>query len=68
MQNPVPGAPSHRLAYVQVDDVSASTEQARGLGATVHKEPTEIPDYGWFSVIVDPTGAPLGLWQPKART
>ena len=63
MKQPVPGAPSAWLAYVNVDDVKASTEKARSLGAQVVKDVTEVPDMGWFSIIVDPTGAPLGLWQ-----
>ncbi len=67
MKNPVPGIPSHWLAYVQVDDVAASTEKARSLGATIVVEVTEIPDIGWFSVMLDPTGAALALWQPKSR-
>jgi predicted enzyme related to lactoylglutathione lyase len=27
------------------------------------KAVTEVPQTGWFSIIVDPTGAALGLWQ-----
>jgi predicted enzyme related to lactoylglutathione lyase len=67
MKNPVPEIPSHWLAYVQVDDVAASTEKARSLGATIVVEATEIPDIGWFSVMIDATGAALALWQPKGR-
>ena len=59
MKNPVPGSHSRWLAYVLVDDVSASTEKARSLGATICTGVTEIPDYGWFSVITDPAGATL---------
>jgi uncharacterized protein len=66
MRQPVPGAPSMWLAYVLVDDVRAATGKARSLGATVVKDVTEVPGMGWFSVIVDPTGAALGLWQTKA--
>lgn len=67
MQNPVPGAPSSWLAYVVVDDIKASTERARALGATIKRDVTEVGDAGWLSILVDPTGAPLGLWKPKAR-
>ena len=63
MQNPMPGAPSSWLAYVLVADAAAATAKARGLGATILKEVTEIPGIGWFSVLVDPTGATLALWQ-----
>jgi predicted enzyme related to lactoylglutathione lyase len=67
MKNPVPGTPSHWMAYVLVEDAAASTKKAKSLGAKIHKEVTEVPGYGWLSVITDPTGATLGLWQPKAR-
>ena len=53
------------IPYILVDDITASTKKARELGATIAKDVTEIPDFGWFSVILDPTGAAFGLWQPK---
>lgn len=65
MKHPMPDAPSSWLAYVSVDDVNASTQKAKSLGATVLKDVTEVPGAGWFSIIVDPTGAALGLWKPK---
>jgi predicted enzyme related to lactoylglutathione lyase len=66
MKNPVSGSPSSWLPYVLVDDVAAATEKAKSLGATICKEVTEIPNMGWFSVFIDPTGAALALWQMKA--
>jgi predicted enzyme related to lactoylglutathione lyase len=65
MQHPMPGAPSSWLAYVQVDDVAAATRKAQSLGAKVAKDVTEVPGAGWFSIIVDPTGATLGLWKSR---
>jgi len=65
MKCPVPGAPSHWLPYILVDDVKASTKKAKGLGAKVVQDATEVPSHGWFSVIVDPAGAAVGLWQGK---
>jgi uncharacterized protein len=64
MKNPIPGAPSFWLAYVLVDDIQASTKKAKSLGASVMKDVTEIPGYGSFSVLADPTGAHLALWKP----
>ena len=61
----VPGGPSGWLAYVQVDDIHASTQKAKSLGATVMKDVTEVMGAGWLSIIIDPTGAALGLWKPK---
>jgi uncharacterized protein len=67
MKQPMPGAPSAWLAYVDVDDVKASTEKARSLGGQVLKDVTEVPQMGWFSVIADPTGAVLGLCRPRGN-
>ena len=65
MKNPIPGAPSAWLAYVLVDDVKAASAKVKSLGGSVMKDVTEVPGMGWFSIITDPTGAPLGLWQTK---
>ena len=65
-KKPDPNIPDNWLAYILVDDAAASTKKARSLGATIAKDVTEIPGYGWFSVILDPTGAAFALWQPKA--
>ena len=67
MQHPMPGAPSMWLAYVLVDDIQAATKKAAALGATVMKDVTQVMDMGSLSIIVDPTGAMLGLWMPKKR-
>ena len=63
MQQMVPGAPSAWLAYVEVDDIAAATRQAKALGAKVMRDVTEVKGAGWLSIIVDPTGAVLGLWK-----
>ena len=65
MKHPMPDAPAMWMPYVLVDDVEAATRKARELGANVMREATEVKDMGWFSIIVDPTGAHLGLWQTK---
>ena len=67
MKHPIPGAPSFWLAYVLVDDVQAATKKAKSLGANVMKDVTEIPGFGWFSVLADPTGAHFALWKPKSK-
>jgi uncharacterized protein len=53
------------VAYVNVDDLQAATAKAKSLGATVIKDQVEVKGGGSFSIITDPTGAMLGLWQPK---
>lgn len=66
MTSPAPGTPPHWLAYVGVDDVRASTQKAKQLGAKVVQDVLEVGDYGTMSVITDPTGATLAMWQPKS--
>jgi uncharacterized protein len=67
MKQPVPGAPSAWLAYVLVDDIAKATAKAKSLGAKVMRDVTPVMNMGSLSIIVDPTGAVLGLWQPKAK-
>lgn len=63
MKLPQAGVPPHWLAYVGVEDVAASTEKARSLGATILVEVTPVGNFGKMSVFQDPTGAVLALWQ-----
>ena len=62
-----PGTPPHWLAYVGVDDVQASTARAKQLGATVLQDVMKVGDYGTMSVIKDPTGAVIAMWQPNPK-
>jgi len=64
LKNPMPGVPSFWLAYVLVDDIGEATKKAGSLGANIVKDSIEVPHMGWLSIIQDPTGAALGLWQP----
>ena len=63
----VPNGPSGWLAYVLVDDIRAATKKAQSLGAEVMKDVSEVMGMGWLSLIKDPTGSILGLWQPKSK-
>jgi len=57
--------PPHWLAYVGVDDVRAKTAQAKSLGAVVLQDVMDVGEYGTMSVIRDPSGAVIALWQAK---
>jgi uncharacterized protein len=61
----MPDAPTAWLAYVGVDDIHASTKKAGLLGAQVLGDSIEIPEVGWMSILIDPTGAKIALFQPK---
>ena len=52
------------LPYVEVEQIAAATEHARGNGAAVVLEPREGPA-GFRSVIATPAGGEIALWQPK---
>jgi uncharacterized protein len=57
------GAPPNWMGYVAVDDVDASCEKAKGLGASVYVPPTDIPEVGRFCVIADPQGAAIAMFK-----
>ncbi|MDE1969626.1 MAG: VOC family protein [Alphaproteobacteria bacterium] len=65
MKHPMPGAASAWLPYVLVADIKAATAKAKALGATIKRDVTEVPDAGYLSIVADPMGATLGMWQPK---
>ena len=67
MKSPKPGAESFWIPYIVTDDIAGLTEKARSLGAAIHREVMVAGQYGWLSVINDPTGATFGLWQPKMK-
>ena len=66
--NPDTNVPPHWMAYVGVDDIHAYTAKARDLGADVLQDVMQVGEYGWFSVIRDPTGAAIAMWQPRMAT
>jgi len=66
MKNPVAGAPSHWLAYVQVDDAAAAASKAEKLGGKIVQAKTDLPGGASFAIITDPTGAAVGLFQQGA--
>jgi hypothetical protein len=65
MKQMIPGAGSAWMPYVLVKDIDAATKKAKKLRAKVMKGVTKVEGMGWLSIIVDPTGAVLGLWEPK---
>lgn len=60
-------APTQWLAYIGVDDIHAATAKAKSLGATIVMDSQEVPNMGWFTVLKDPTGANVAIWQAKAK-
>lgn len=58
------GMPSFWSVYCKVDDVDAATKKAVAAGGTVMMEPIPVLESGRMSIVVDPGGAALSLWQP----
>lgn len=64
MKKPMAEAPTAWTPYVAVEDVNETLEKAKDAGARVVVERTEIGDgMGAFGVLIDPTGAALGVWE-----
>jgi predicted enzyme related to lactoylglutathione lyase len=57
------GIPPHWNVYVTVDDVDAASEKVSELGGNVLAGPFDVFDVGRMTVLADPAGAVLCLWQ-----
>ena len=66
-QSPMPGMPPAWLAYVEVDSVKATMAKAEKAGAHIVLEFQELPGMGALGIFVDPTGAPLGVWEHEKK-
>jgi predicted enzyme related to lactoylglutathione lyase len=53
---------------IAVDELEATTERARKLGAAVLAEPFEVAGAGRTAVLRDPAGAVVSLWQAGGHT
>lgn len=60
------GAPPHWMAHVQVEGLDAKAAMVTKLGGKIYKEPTEIPTVGRFSILGDPQGAVLSMFEPAS--
>jgi uncharacterized protein len=57
------GARPYWLTYIRVDDIKASAEKAKQLGATIVEDIAAFGEYGWACVLEDPAGAVFAIWQ-----
>jgi predicted enzyme related to lactoylglutathione lyase len=62
-----PGGPSYWATYVAVEGAEASRDRAVRLGGKVVVPRIDVPKVGIVSVVADPSGAALGLFQAEAR-
>jgi uncharacterized protein len=59
------GIPPHWNTYIAVDEADVVTKEAERLGATIAAPPFDVLESGRMAVVIDPTGAAIGLWQAK---
>ena len=59
------GGPPTWVSYISVADAAATVERATELGATVLVPASDVTDAGRVAILQDPTGAVLGLWEPR---
>jgi len=55
--------PDNWLIYFGSPDVDADSQRAKELGATILVPPTDIPNMGRFSVLLDPQGGTFAIFQ-----
>jgi len=56
--------PCHWVGYVMVEDVDGVVVKARKLGATIERQPFDIPGVGRSGVVRDPDGAIICPYMP----
>jgi predicted enzyme related to lactoylglutathione lyase len=56
--------PNAWSVYLQTEDVDATVEKAKDVGANVVVEPMQVGEMGKMAFLVDPGGAAVGAWQP----
>jgi len=59
------GAPSMWSSYVMVDDADKVLEAVGPAGGTVVMPAMDVMTQGRMAMIADPSGAVVGLWQPR---
>src|SRR3954462_2535215 len=61
------GIPPHWNNYISVDDVDAVSARVAELGGNLVAPPFDVMDVGRMSVVIDPTGGVLCLWEARTN-
>ena len=59
------GQPTAWSTYVSVADADETAAKVKAAGGTVMVDPMDVMDLGRMAFFVDPTGAVIGVWQPR---
>ena len=60
-----PEAPSAWTVYIGTADAKDTAKKATAAGGNVLAEPMDVGPQGVMAIIQDPSGAAIGVWQPK---
>lgn len=52
--------------YLATDDIGKTLQSAEAAGAQVVQPAMEVADLGVQATLIDPTGVPIGVWEPHA--
>ncbi|MBI6628870.1 VOC family protein [Pontibaca salina] len=63
MPEDVAEMPPFWMIYFAVDDADRAVADAKQAGASIHRDPADIPGTGRFAVLADPQGAVFGVLQ-----
>jgi predicted enzyme related to lactoylglutathione lyase len=56
--------PERWLTFLSVDDVDARVKKAVAAGATILREPFDVPEVGRIAILAQPGGATIGWMTP----
>jgi predicted enzyme related to lactoylglutathione lyase len=59
-----PGMSDLWSVYLATEDIKRSTDEAQARGAQVIIQPMPVADLGVMGMVIDPTSAAIGMWQP----
>ncbi len=62
------GVPPMWVSYILVDDIDEVVARVEPLGGSVRLAPMDVMDSGRMSMIADPTGGSVCLWQAGTHT
>ncbi len=63
----MPGMPDAWMVYLAVADASATAEAVKAAGGQIMFDAMDVGDQGVMAMVTDPSGAAVGLWQPKSQ-
>jgi uncharacterized protein len=64
MKNDGNAGPSAWTVYLASDDAAKTAELAKEHGGQVVFDPMQVGQMGYMSLVIDPAGAAVGIWQP----